>query len=136
MTLCGLGKGTWTRIKSLATREGDVPDHGLVGSKAANRKGEADDQVNDLHAHFQELKKLSDIQATRFVRECTGLFTERNNNDKYIYLPPSMGKRHCYGHYSLARGYIMETNIKGNVRFIEVPNFQGTWKETTEVINS
>eukprot|EP00978_Attheya_sp_CCMP212_P017576 scaffold47073_cov59-Attheya_sp.AAC.1 len=80
MTLCGLGKGTWTRIKLLATGEGAAPDHGLVG-KAANRKGKADDQVNDLHAHFQELKKLSDIQATQSVQECTGLVTERNNDD-------------------------------------------------------
>eukprot|EP00978_Attheya_sp_CCMP212_P035408 scaffold154029_cov54-Attheya_sp.AAC.1 len=94
MTLCGLGKSVWTRIKSLASAGSIAPNH-----------------------------------ATRFVREQTGLVTERDNDDSAVYLPTSMGKRHCYGRYCLARGYKIETDNVGNTTILEDEDFNGTRKE-------
>eukprot|EP00978_Attheya_sp_CCMP212_P045413 scaffold345164_cov31-Attheya_sp.AAC.1 len=86
MTLCGLGKSVWTHIRSLASAGSIAPNHGLVG-KSPNRHGVINNQEEDVHAHFQDLKSLCDVQATRFVREQTGLVTECDNDDSAVYLP-------------------------------------------------
>eukprot|EP00978_Attheya_sp_CCMP212_P012990 scaffold32401_cov53-Attheya_sp.AAC.2 len=128
MTLCGLGKSVWPRIKSSASAGSIAPNHGLVG-KSPNRHGVINNQEEDIHAHFQDLKSLCDVQATRFVREQTGLVTEHDNDDSAVYLPTSMGKRHCYGRYCLARGYKIETDNVSNTTIIEDEDFDDTRKE-------
>jgi hypothetical protein len=68
MTLCGLGKGVWAHIKFFASVGNAVPNHSL-SRKVANwhLAGKAEVQRDDLCAHFDELKELSEVRATQFV---------------------------------------------------------------------
>ena len=90
MNLFDLGQHKWTAICNLA-KSNKSSQHGNKGK--ANRKAAEDDpRTLDLHQHFAALIELTEVQATRFVRERTGEVSERDANDNNVFLPAFMGK--------------------------------------------
>lgn len=128
ITMMGFSDGRWKTIKKLATTGGDST-HGLQG-KAGNRKRSSESLiVRDLREHFTVLEGFAEPQATRYVREVTGEVTERDNDDKSIFLPTSMSKRYCYKRYCYDRGVAVKTNNKGVMTTEPRTDFEGEPKE-------
>ena len=85
--------------------------------------------LEDLRDHFTILEGYAEPQATRYVREVTGEVTERDNDDKSLFLPTSMTKRYCYKRYCYDRGVQVKTNNKGVMTTSPRTDFDGEQKE-------
>ena len=127
-TLMGFGGGRWKTIKYLATAGGDAV-HGLEGKGGNRKRNPEGEMISDLRDHFTVLEGFAEPQATRYVREVTGEVTERDNDEKAVYLPTSMSKAHCYRRYCHDRGYKVKTNNKGIRRMEERSDFNGDRKD-------
>ena len=127
-TLMGFSSGRWKTIKKLAAVGGEAR-HGLEGKLGNRKRNPNGEMVSDLRDHFTVLEGYAEPQATRYVREVTGEVTERDNDDKAIFLPTAMSKAHCYRRYCHDRGYKVITNNKGVRKLEPRDDFTGDRKD-------
>jgi hypothetical protein len=79
-----------------------MPAHKSIGKKNYNAIEKNDQKYEPLMRHFEYLKNLGEVRATRVVATLVnGMPGHANPNDSInvTYLPISMGYRSCYKRY-------------------------------------
>ena len=110
----------WKTITDIANNIKPKPTkHGNTGRKRGLTV-EDDERAMDLHSHFNELEKLGEVRATRFVREAveggkTKLLT-RDDDANNVYLGSTKGLRPCYYRYCQELGWDTEVTANGIVK--------------------
>ncbi len=92
------------------------PDHKSIGNKNYNNVKKNDRKYPPLLHHFEYLKNLGEVQATRVVATLVdgmGGHANCDNNIDVTCLPISMGYRSCYKRYMMALGYDVRTTAMG-----------------------
>jgi hypothetical protein len=92
-----------------------LPSHALKGRIPNNKRKWNTLFEEDLKNHFEQLKQEAEPIATGVVRESTGETNLRDADDA-DYLPPSVSRRSCYGHFCLERGWRVSSSNKGTIQ--------------------
>ena len=93
-----------------------MPAHKSIGKKNYNAIKKNDQKYDPLMRHFEYLKNLGEVQATRVVAT---LFDGMQGHAKckdsinVTYLPISMGDWSCYKQYMALLGYAVQTTEMG-----------------------
>ena len=93
-----------------------LPDHKSIGKKNYNAVEKNECKYQPLFHHFEYLKNLGEVRATRAVATLVDGMSghaNRDNNIEVIYLPTSMGYRSCYKRYMKALGFDVRTTAMG-----------------------
>lgn len=109
MTILGYGLRFWRTVQRHAA-DGTAPIHGLTNQPSNNSMSE-ETQMN-LHLFFAEIRMHAEPTAMRFVREKTGLMTERDKEEVDL-LPTYFTKRSLYKRYCFEQGWNTRTSSTG-----------------------
>jgi len=93
-----------------------LPDHTSIGKKNYNNVEKNERKYQPILHHFEYLKNLGEVRATRAVATMVdgmGGHANRDDNIDVIYLPILMGYRSCYKRYMMALGYNVRTTAMG-----------------------
>jgi hypothetical protein len=93
-----------------------LPDHKSIGKKNYNNVEKNEHKYQPLLHHFEYLKNLGEVRATRVVATLVdgmGGHANRDNNIDVTYLPILMGYRSCYKRYMKALGFDVRTTAMG-----------------------
>lgn len=110
MTILGYGQTFWNTVRKHA-HDGSIPSHGLLGKSSNNAMTEQ--MQMELHYFFSEIELLAEPTPMRFVREKTGLMTERDKKDVKL-LPSYFSKRSLYRRYCSKQGWNVSFSAKGS----------------------
>ena len=114
--LLTFGERRYVSIRRAAMSSAVLPQHNSVGKKNYNNVEKNERKYQPVLRHFEYLKNLGEVRATRAVVtmvEGMGGHTNRDDNIEVIYLPISMGYRSCYKQYMKALGYNGRTTAMG-----------------------
>jgi hypothetical protein len=114
--LLSFGERRYVSIRSAAMSSAVLPDHKSIGKKNYNAVEKNERKYQPLLHHFEYLKNLGEVRATRVVSTLVdgmGGHANRDNNIDVTYLPISMGYRSCYKRYMKALGYDVRTTPMG-----------------------
>ena len=103
----------WGSVCAGVRNSTDILSHALRGVKGNWERADNDEVILSLNAPFEVLMSYSDVEVMRFVKYKTGEMTECDGAEDTLYLPISMGKRHCYRRRCSNRGWTAIT--KANV---------------------
>jgi hypothetical protein len=93
-----------------------MPANKSIGKKNYNAIKKNDRKYEPLMRHFEYLKNLGEVRATRVVATLVdGMQGHANcyNSINVTYLPISMGYRSCYKQYMASLGYAVRTTEMG-----------------------
>lgn len=91
LKICSVGGNHWSGI--IKNHSCVVSDHGNIENQNAAVEPLV---IEKLEFHFNKLKDMADINATRTVTEMTGQVTLRHNCDNKVCLPSWISKQCCY----------------------------------------
>ena len=144
--LLSFGQSRYISIRKAAMSSAVLQDHKNIGKKNYNAVENNERKYQPLNDHFEYLKNLGEVQATRAVATLVdgmiGGRTNRDDNITLIYLPISMGYRSCYKRYMKALGYNIRTTAMGGFvvtaeeggkevdpgEFVTFPTYLNLWK--------
>ena len=112
VSLLTFGQRRYVSIRSAAMSSAVLPDHKSIGKKNYNNVEKNEHKYQPLLHHFEYLKNLGEVRATRVVATLVdgmGGHANRDNNIDVTYLPILMGYRSCYKRYMKALGYNVRT---------------------------
>jgi len=112
VSLLTFGEWRHVSIRSAAMSSAVSPDRKSIGKKNYNAVEKNKRKYQPLLHHFEYLKNLGEVRATRVVATLVdgmGGRANRDNNIDITYLPISMGYRSCYKWYMKALGYDVRT---------------------------
>ena len=110
MTILGYGLRFWRTVQKHA-EDGTAPKHGLTDQPSNNSISE--EAHMSLHLFFAEIKLHSEPTPMRFIREKTGMLTERDKDDVDL-LPTYFTKRSLYRRYCFEQGWNSTTTSTGS----------------------
>ncbi len=116
VSLLTFGQRRYVSIQSAAMSSAVLPDHKSIGKKNYNNVEKNERKYQPLLQHFEYLKNLGEVRATRVVSTLVdgmGGHANRDNNIDVTYLPISMGYCSCYKRYMNALGYDVRTTAMG-----------------------
>jgi hypothetical protein len=90
--------------------------HKSIRKKNYNAIKKNDQKYEPLLRHFEYLKNLSEVQATKVVATLVNGMQGHTNRDDSLdvtYLPISMGYWSCYKQYMASLGYVVQTTAMG-----------------------
>ncbi len=93
-----------------------MPAHKSVGKKNYNAIEKNNRKYEPLLRHFEYLKNLSEVQATKVVATLVNGMQGHANHDNSLdvtYLPISMGYWSCYKRYMALLGYVVQRMAMG-----------------------
>jgi hypothetical protein len=93
-----------------------MPAHKSFGKKNYNAIKKNDQKYEPLLRHFEYLKNLGEVQATKVIATLVNGMQGHANNDNSLdmtYLPISMGYWSCYKRYMALLGYVVRTTAMG-----------------------
>jgi hypothetical protein len=127
MTLVQFGKRRMQSIKNNATGNGVAQEHGNKGKR--KRLQESDPKMIGVRAHFDILISVADEapRATKIIEKVVDGHIQRStrdDDDKAVYLPFSMGIRSCYYRYLKEQGYSVKVNQDGSLETTPLPGGQ------------
>ena len=115
VTLMGMGSHRYNGIEKSPNTTGVVMSHRNTGRiRSIN---EVDPRYEPLKYHFEELKSLGEVRATRLTSELVNGTVLENirEEDGNIYLPPSKGYRNQYYRYGADQGYEIKPKANGSL---------------------
>jgi hypothetical protein len=101
-TLLNIGQKRYIKIRNAAVSSAVLPKHKRIGTVAAHAVQKNERKYLPLVNHFEYLKNLGEVRATRVVATLVdgmGGHVNRDDDINVIYLPISMGYRSCYKRY-------------------------------------
>ena len=110
------------RIRSASSNTSVFPPHASTGKTNYNAITNDPRKFEPLVQHFELLKNLGEVRATRVVSTLVdGMIQHRNHEDErtaseVTYLPISMGYCQCYRRYMASMGYTAERTNNGTFR--------------------
>jgi hypothetical protein len=116
VSLLTFGERRYVSIRSAAMSSAVLPDHKSTGKKNYNAVEKNERKYQPLLHHFEYLKNLGEVRATRAVATFVDGMCGHANRDNIIdvtYLPISMGYCSCYKRYMKALGYDVRTTAMG-----------------------
>ena len=116
--LLTFGERRYFSIRRAAMSSAVLPQHNSVGKKNYNNVEKNERKYQPVLHHFEYLKNLGEVRATRAVAtmvDGVGGHANRDDNIEVIYLPISMGYRSCYKRYMKALGYNVRTTATGGL---------------------
>ena len=114
------GRKRFTRIRKSSRNTSVLPLHKSTGKTSYNAIVNDPERLEPLRNHFEYLKQLGEVRATRVITTLVdGMIQQRNRNDatassNVTYLPISLGYRPCYRRYLSSLGYRAETTESGS----------------------
>jgi len=116
MSLLQMKKAAWYSMIKSGKTTGSAKPHGHVGNKHRAHKTNSD--VMKKFRHFMaDIQHFGEVRATRCVEIMSkGLVVGHSNRDndiKDVYLPPTMGYRPSYGRYLHEMGYMYTKDNNG-----------------------
>ena len=114
--LLTFGQSRYVSILRAAMSSAVLPDHKSIGKKNYNNVEKNERKYQPVLHHFEYLKNLGEVRATRAVATLVdgmGGHANRDDNIDVTYLPISMGYRSCYKRYMKALGYNVRTTAMG-----------------------
>lgn len=108
-TILGYGLRFWRTVQKHAA-DGTTPKHGLTDQPSNNSMG--DETQMNLHLFFADIWMHAEPTAMQFVREKTGLMTERDREEVES-LPTYFTKRSLYRRYCFEQGWNTTTTSTG-----------------------
>ncbi len=106
MVIYGVG---WRRWGTITICHATVPPpHKNVSNTNVRMKPSI---IQNLQEHFNSLKNMAEVSATRTVQQITGQVNLHDDDDKKVYLSSWMSKRGCYLSYSMDQGYAVNVII-------------------------
>jgi hypothetical protein len=145
-TLLNIGQKRYIKIRNAAVSSAVLPKHKRIGTVAAHAVKKNERKYLPLVNHFEYLKNLGEVRATRVVATLVdgmGGHVNRDDDINVIYLPISMGYRSCYKRYMKSIGYNIQTTALGGFivtsdeegkevdpsDFVTFPTYFNMWKK-------
>jgi ribosome-binding protein aMBF1 (putative translation factor) len=143
--LLTFGERRYISIWSAAMSSAVLPHHKSIGKKNYNNVEKNERKYQPILHHFEYLKNLGEVRATRVVAmlvDGMGGHANRDANIEVIYLLISMGYRSCYKRYMKALGYNVRTTATGGLvvtaddegkevdpdDYVSLPTYFSLWK--------
>jgi hypothetical protein len=114
--LLTFGERRYVTIQRAVMSSAVLPDHKSIGKKNYNNVEKNERKYQPVLHHFEYLKNIGEVRATRAVATLVdgmGGHANRDDNIDITYLPISMGYRSCYKRYMKALGYNVRTTAMG-----------------------
>ena len=144
-TLLSFGQKRCIQIMNAAKFSAVLPQHKRIGTMAPHAIPNNERKYEPLVNHFEYLKNLGEVRATRVVATLVDGMGNKVNRDDDIevtYLPISMGYRVCYKRYMKSLGYDIQTTALGGFvitaeeegkevdpsEFVTFPTYFNMWK--------
>ena len=114
--LLNFGQKRYLNLRNAANSSSVLPEHKSIGKKNYNAIINHDRKYKPLVRHFEYLKNLGEVRATRVVTTLVdgmGGHVNRDDDIDVTYLPISMGYRVCYKRYMKSLGYDIQMTALG-----------------------